>query len=73
MDKALQLADYQRLRAEQAQKRAAGQLMGIGVSSYIEICAFGPKGTAPVGLYESARVRIEQSGTVMVYSGVQKY
>jgi carbon-monoxide dehydrogenase large subunit len=43
--------------------------MGIGVSSYIEICGFGPKGSAPVGLYESARVRVEQSGTVMVYTG----
>jgi aerobic carbon-monoxide dehydrogenase large subunit len=69
LEKALQLADYQRLRAEQAQKRAAGQLMGIGVSSYIEICGLAPKGTLPVGLYESARVRIEQSGTVMVYTG----
>lgn len=43
--------------------------MGIGVSSYVEICGFGPKGSAPFGLYESARVRVEQSGTVMVYSG----
>src|SRR5438132_14378493 len=40
-----------------------------GLSSYIEICGFGPKGSAPVGLYESARVRVEQSGTVMVYTG----
>jgi aerobic carbon-monoxide dehydrogenase large subunit len=69
MEKALQIADYKNLRAEQAKKRAAGQLMGIGVSSYIEICGFGPKGSAPVGLYESARVRVEQSGTVMVYTG----
>src|SRR5260370_14527659 len=69
LKKALQSADYQRLRAEQARKRAEGKLMGIGVSSYIEICGFGPKGTAPVGLYESARVRVEQSGTVMVYTG----
>jgi aerobic carbon-monoxide dehydrogenase large subunit len=69
MNKALQIADYANLRAEQAKKRAAGQLVGIGVSSYIEICGFGPKGSAPVGLYESARVRVEQSGTVMVYTG----
>ncbi len=69
LDKALQIADYQSLRAEQAQKRAEGKLMGIGLSSYIEICGFGPKGSAPVGLYESARVRVEQSGTVMVYTG----
>ncbi len=69
LDKALAIVDYQNLRAEQARKRADGKLMGIGVSSYIEICGFGPKGSAPVGLYESARVRVEQSGTVMVYTG----
>jgi len=69
LDKALEMADYKGLRAEQAQKKAAGKLMGIGISSYIEICGFGPKGSAPVGLYESARVRVEQSGTVMVYTG----
>ena len=69
LDKALAIVDYQNLRAEQARKRAEGKLMGIGVSSYIEICGFGPKGTLPYGLYESARVRVEQSGTVMVYTG----
>jgi aerobic carbon-monoxide dehydrogenase large subunit len=69
LDKALQIADYSSLRAEQAQKRAEGKLMGIGLSSYIEICGFGPKGTLPTGLYESARVRVEQTGTVMVYTG----
>ncbi|MBO0795159.1 MAG: molybdopterin-dependent oxidoreductase, partial [Ktedonobacteraceae bacterium] len=46
-----------------------GKLMGIGISSYVEICGIGPKNTAPFGLYESARVRVEQSGTVTVYTG----
>jgi carbon-monoxide dehydrogenase large subunit len=71
LDKALEIADYKGLRAEQTRRRASGngKLMGIGISSYIEICGFGPKGSAPVGLYESARMRIEQSGTVMVYTG----
>jgi carbon-monoxide dehydrogenase large subunit len=69
LNKAMDIIGYQELRAEQARKRAEGKLMGIGVSSYIEICGFGPKGSAPVGLYESARVRVEQSGTVMVYTG----
>jgi len=40
-----------------------------GVSSYVEVCGLGPKGFLPFGVYESARVRVEQSGTVMVYSG----
>ena len=69
LDKALEMAGYQSLRAEQAQARAEGRLMGIGLSSYIEICGFGPKGSAPIGLYESARLRVEQSGTVMLYTG----
>ena len=73
LEKAMDIIGYQQLRAEQAQKRAEGKLMGIGVSSYIEICGFGPKGTAPVGLYESARVRVEQSGTVMVYTGASPH
>jgi carbon-monoxide dehydrogenase large subunit len=71
LDKALALADYQGLRAEQARRRATGngKLLGIGLSSYIEICGLGPKKFVPIGLYESARVRVEQSGTVMVYTG----
>src|SRR5204863_1090678 len=73
LDKAMQIANYQALRAEQAQKRSEGKLFGIGISSYIEICGFGPKGTAPVGLYESARMRVEQSGTVMVYTGASPH
>ena len=40
LDKALEMADYKSLRAEQVQKRAEGKLMGIGISSYIEICGF---------------------------------
>ncbi|MFL5700146.1 MAG: xanthine dehydrogenase family protein molybdopterin-binding subunit [Ktedonobacteraceae bacterium] len=69
LEKAMALIDYEALRAEQAQKRAAGKLMGIGVSSYVEVCGFGPKGFLPFGVYESARVRVERSGTVMVYTG----
>lgn len=69
LEKALNLVNYKQLRAEVERRRAAGELVGIGISSYIEICGFGPKGTVPVGLYESARMRVEASGTVMVYSG----
>ncbi|HLI07421.1 MAG TPA: molybdopterin cofactor-binding domain-containing protein [Ktedonobacteraceae bacterium] len=69
LNKALELVGYEQLRAEQKQARAEGRLMGIGLSSYIEICGFGPKGSAPVGLYESARMKVEMSGDVMVYTG----
>ncbi|GAC1357429.1 MAG: molybdopterin-dependent oxidoreductase [Ktedonobacteraceae bacterium] len=73
LEKAMQMIDYQKLREEQKQKRAQGKLLGIGLSSYVEICGIGPKGIAPFGLYESARVRIEQTGTVMVYTGTSPH
>ena len=69
LQKAMEMIGYQELRAEQARQKAAGKLVGIGVASYVEICGIGPKGVAPFGLYESARMRVEQSGTVMVYTG----
>ncbi|HCI82173.1 MAG TPA: carbon monoxide dehydrogenase [Ktedonobacter sp.] len=73
LEKAMELINYKALREEQAKKRAEGKLMGIGVSSYVEICGLGPKGTTPFGVYESARVRVEQSGTVMVYTGISPH
>ncbi|GAC1349401.1 MAG: molybdopterin-dependent oxidoreductase [Ktedonobacteraceae bacterium] len=69
LEKALEMVGYQNFRAEQAQKRAQGKLTGIGISSYVEICGLGPKGMGPVGWYESARIRVEQGGDVMVYTG----
>src|SRR5262249_5638324 len=38
LQKALDLSGYQKLREEQQQARTAGRLMGIGLSSYVEIC-----------------------------------
>jgi carbon-monoxide dehydrogenase large subunit len=67
LTKALEVARYAEMRAEQAQRRAAGddRLLGIGVACYVEICGFGP--------YESAVVRVEPSGTVTVYTGISPH
>ncbi len=75
LDKALSMVDYQNLRAEQARIRSNGngKLMGIGISSYIEACGIGPKGGLPVGLFESARVRIDAGGNVAVYTGASPH
>ncbi len=69
MEKALKIVDYQNLRAEQARKRAEGKLMGIGFSSYAEICGISVKGFSPFGMFESARVRVDQNGEAVVYTG----
>jgi aerobic carbon-monoxide dehydrogenase large subunit len=73
LSKALDLSGYQNLRAEQAKARAEGRLMGIGVSSYVEICALGPSQAMPAGGWESATVRIEPTGTVTVLTGASPH
>src|SRR5947208_1757473 len=71
--KALDLSGYQKLRADQAQARADGKLMGIGMSSYVEICALGPSQAMPAGGWESATVRIEPTGKVTVMTGASPH
>ena len=42
LNKALEMIDYQKLREEQEAKRKEGKLVGIGMSTYVELCGFGP-------------------------------
>ena len=69
LEKALATADYKKLRAEQAEARKQGKLMGIGICTYGEICGFGPSPATPAGGWESATVKIEPSGKVTVLTG----
>ena len=71
--KALETIGYEQLRREQAEARAAGKLMGIGISTYGEICAFGPSPATPAGGWESATVKVEPSGQVTVLTGVSPH
>jgi len=65
--------DYQKVRAEQAIGRESGKLMGIGLSTYGEICAMGPSAAMPAGGWESATVKIEPSGKVTVMTGASPH
>lgn len=73
LNKALSTIGYTALRAEQADARKTGKLMGIGMSTYGEICAFGPSPATPAGGWESAGVRIEPTGKVTVMTGVSPH
>lgn len=73
LDKALKISDYAKLREEQRRARDEGRLIGIGVSSYVEICALGPSQAMPAGGWESATVRIEPTGKVTVLTGVSPH
>src|SRR6201991_3214301 len=73
LDKAQQIAGYTNLREEQKKARAEGRLLGIGISTYVEICALGPSQAMPAGGWESATVRIEPTGKVTVLTGASPH
>ncbi|HLJ51351.1 MAG TPA: xanthine dehydrogenase family protein molybdopterin-binding subunit [Bryobacteraceae bacterium] len=73
LEKALNLVSYTQLRQEQDEARKAGRLMGIGISTYGEICAIGPSPATPAGGWESATVKIEPSGKVTVMTGASPH
>lgn len=60
---------YLKLRKDQADARKKDKIIGIGVSSYVEICAMGPSSAMPAGGWESGTVRIEPTGKVKVLTG----
>ncbi len=70
----LQMFDYKKFRAEQAEARGKGRYIGIGFSTYIEACSIAPSKVvgalgAGAGLYESGKVRVHPTGSVTVYTG----
>ncbi|HTW66697.1 MAG TPA: xanthine dehydrogenase family protein molybdopterin-binding subunit [Bryobacteraceae bacterium] len=73
LDKALETVNYKKLREEQKEARSVGRLMGIGLSTYGEICAIGPSPATPAGGWESATVKIEPSGKVTVMTGASPH
>jgi carbon-monoxide dehydrogenase large subunit len=73
LDKAQELSSYAKLREEQKRAREQGRLIGIGISTYVEICALGPSQAMPAGGWESATVRIEPTGKVTVLTGASPH
>ena len=73
LQKALDLVEYKKLREDQKQSRTQGRLMGVGISTYGEICAIGPSPATPAGGWESATVKIEPSGKVTVMTGASPH
>jgi carbon-monoxide dehydrogenase large subunit len=73
LDKALELADYAGLRAKQAELRKQGRYMGIGVSTYVEVCGMGPSAAMPAPGWDSCTIRVEPTGSVTVMTGVSPH
>ncbi|MGZ4353132.1 MAG: xanthine dehydrogenase family protein molybdopterin-binding subunit [Gaiellaceae bacterium] len=78
LDRALEMVGYEAFRAEQAEARANGKYLGIGLSTYIEMCGVAPsKWISGEGwgaaLWESANVRVHLTGKVVVTTGSQSH
>jgi carbon-monoxide dehydrogenase large subunit len=69
LEQALEMLDLEAFRAEQAQARAEGRLLGLGVSCYVEPTSM----SAPTLATEAATIRVEASGKVVAYMGTTSH
>jgi carbon-monoxide dehydrogenase large subunit len=74
MDKLVEIADFAGFEARRAESAKKGLLRGLGVNCYIEACGIAPSQLvgqlgARAGLYESATVRVNATGGVVVMTG----
>ena len=74
MDKLEQIADLSGFAARRKASEAKGKLRGLGINCYIEACGIAPSNLvgqlgARAGLYESATVRVNATGSISVMTG----
>ena len=74
LDLALSMLGYEDFRKEQEEARKNGRYIGVGLSTYVEICGMAPSAVAyalgaRAGVWESSLVRVHPTGKVTVYSG----
>ena len=72
--KAMEMIGYDDLRREQVEKRARGELMGIGISSFTEIVGAGPSKTFDIlglKMFDSCEIRVHPTGKVLARLGTK--
>ena len=77
LTKALQVIGYADLRKRQEELRKKGRYLGIGLSTWIEVCGFGPSAITaanePLALVESSVVRVHPTGSASIYVGTSPH
>jgi aerobic carbon-monoxide dehydrogenase large subunit len=71
---AMDRIDYAGLRKEQLEKRAKGELMGIGISSFTEIVGAGPSkhfDILGIKMFDSCEIRIHPTGKAIARFGTK--
>jgi CO/xanthine dehydrogenase Mo-binding subunit len=72
--KHLDAVDYPALRREQAEKRAKGELMGIGLSTFTEVVGAGPSkdfDILGIKMFDSAEIRVHPTGKAIARFGTK--
>ncbi|WP_455374443.1 xanthine dehydrogenase family protein molybdopterin-binding subunit [Limibacillus halophilus] len=74
LNKAMEVSDYKGFESRKQESASRGKLRGIGLSCYIEACGIAPSAAvgslgAGVGLWESAEIRFNPTGQVIVNTG----
>ncbi len=74
MDKLIEIADIAGFEARRKESESRGKLRGLGINAYIEACGIAPSNLvgqlgARAGLYESATVRVNATGSISVMTG----
>ncbi|HKZ68912.1 MAG TPA: molybdopterin cofactor-binding domain-containing protein, partial [Anaerolineales bacterium] len=71
---AMDMVGYADLRKEQAEKRARGELMGIGISSFTEIVGAGPAHQFDIiglKMFDSCEIRVHPTGKAIARFGTK--
>src|SRR5580765_3181357 len=74
LKKAMEIVGYEKLREEQKQKRARGELMGIGICSFTEIVGAGPSkdfDILGIKMFDSAEIRVHPTGKALARFGTK--
>jgi carbon-monoxide dehydrogenase large subunit len=74
LKKAMDIVGYDGLRAEQAEKRKKGELMGIGICSFTEIVGAGPSkdfDILGIKMFDSAEIRVHPTGKAIARLGTK--
>ncbi|HEV7504298.1 MAG TPA: aerobic carbon-monoxide dehydrogenase large subunit, partial [Thermoanaerobaculia bacterium] len=74
LEMALERIGYTELRKEQAEKRAKGELMGIGICSFTEIVGAGPSkdfDILGIKMFDSAEIRVHPTGKALARFGTK--
>jgi len=74
LDKLLEISDHAGFEARAEESKKRGKLRGFGLAHYIEACGIAPSNLvgqlgARAGLYESATVRVNATGSISVFTG----